>query len=135
MSTHESEIGAQVWAIAEGYIPKTSTGPQPDMLSHETVCLLNTTDHVAEVEITIYFSDRDPAGPFRATIKARRTLHLRFNDLSNPERLPLGIPYSSVIRSSVPIVVQHTRLDSRQAANALLSTMAYAVPSSNGRPL
>jgi hypothetical protein len=26
----------------------------------------------------------------------------------------------------VPIVVQHTRLDSRQAENALLSTIAYA---------
>jgi hypothetical protein len=25
----------------------------------------------------------------------------------------------------VPIVVQHTRLDSRQAENALLSTIAY----------
>jgi hypothetical protein len=30
-----------------------------------------------------------------------------------------------VIRSDVPIVVQHTRLDSRQAENALLTTVAY----------
>ncbi len=33
--------------------------------------------------------------------------------------------YASGITSDVPIVVQHTRLDSRQAENALLSTLAY----------
>jgi hypothetical protein len=30
-----------------------------------------------------------------------------------------------VIESDRPIVVQHTRLDSRQAANALFSTIAF----------
>jgi len=30
-----------------------------------------------------------------------------------------------VIESDVPIVVQHSRLDSRQSANALLSTIAF----------
>jgi hypothetical protein len=34
-------------------------------------------------------------------------------------------PYSSLIESDLPIVVQHTRLDSRQAENALLITMAF----------
>jgi hypothetical protein len=34
--------------------------------------------------------------------------------------------YASAIESDVPIVVQHTRLDSRQAELALLSTIAYA---------
>jgi len=31
-----------------------------------------------------------------------------------------------VFESDEPIVVQHTRLDSRQTANALLSTIAFA---------
>jgi hypothetical protein len=31
-----------------------------------------------------------------------------------------------VIESDVPIVVQHTRLDSRQSENALMTTMAFA---------
>ncbi|HUO84475.1 MAG TPA: sensory rhodopsin transducer, partial [Thermoanaerobaculia bacterium] len=54
-----------------------------------------------------------------------RTLHLRFNDLRDPEPIPPGIDYASVIVSSVPIVVQHTRLDSRQPENALMTTTAY----------
>ena len=58
--------------------------------------------------------------------KARRTMHLRFNDLQHPEPIPRAKDYASVIESDVPIVVQHTRLDSRQDANALLSTIAYS---------
>jgi hypothetical protein len=118
-------IGVREWAIAEGYIPPESHGPGPQMLSHETVCLLNASDQEARVEITIYYKDREPAGPYRITVPARRTLHVRFNDLRDPEPIPRGTDFSSVIRSDVPIVAQHTRLDSRQAENALLSTVAY----------
>ena len=48
------------------------------------------------------------------------------NDLTDPEPVPRGTDYACLVESSVPIVVQHTRLDSRQPANALLSTIAYA---------
>jgi len=96
------------------------------MTSHETACLLNATEKDAHVQITIYFSDRDPVGPYSVTVPARRTKHLRFNDLQYPESVPRGKDYASVIESDVPIVVQHTRLDSRQDANALLSTIAYS---------
>ena len=118
-------IGATRWAIAEGYIPEGSTGPEPEMLSHETACILNATDRDAHVRITIFFEDRDPAGPYELTVPARRTKHLRFNDLEHPEPVPRGTDYASLIESDVPIVVQHTRLDSRQSANALITTVAF----------
>lgn len=122
-------IGHTRWAIAEGYIPGTSTGPEPAFTSHETACLLNTGDADAHVEITLYFADREPVGPYRVTVPARRTLHLRFNNLKDPAPVPRDTDYASVIVSDVPIVVQHTRLDSRQAENALISTVAFPVPS------
>jgi hypothetical protein len=50
---------------------------------------------------------------------------LRFNELSKPEPVPVGEDYASVFESDQPIVVQHTRLDSRAAEIALLSTMAW----------
>jgi hypothetical protein len=118
-------IGVKEWVIAEGYIPPESTGPEPQMTSHESVCILNTSSQDAHVEITIYFSDRDPVGPYRVVVPAQRTQHLRFNDLKDPAPIPRGTDYSSVIRSDVPIVAQHTRLDSRQSENALLTTIAY----------
>jgi len=119
-------IGNTCWAIAEGYIPAYGNGPEPQFTSHETACLLNTSDQDAHVEITIYFKDKEPVGPYRVTVSARRTLHLRFNDLTEPEPIPRDTDYASVFISDVPIVVQHTRLDSRQSENALLSTIAYA---------
>jgi hypothetical protein len=119
-------IGKTRWAIAEGYIPDRSSGPAHEMTSHETACILNAGDTDARIKITVFFSDREPIGPFEITVPARRTKHLRFNDLKTPQTIPLATDYSSLIESDVPIVVQHTRLDSRQDANALLSTIAYA---------
>jgi hypothetical protein len=118
-------IGRTRWAIAEGYIPPTSNGPEPQMTSHETACILNANDSDAHVAITIYYADREPVGPYRIVVAARRTRHVRFNDLSDPEPIPRDTDYASVIESDVPIVVQHTRLDSRQAENALLTTIAW----------
>ncbi|HTT00675.1 MAG TPA: sensory rhodopsin transducer [Steroidobacteraceae bacterium] len=119
-------IGHRRWAIAEGYVPEWSHGPEPQMLSHETVCLLNAGASDAHVVITVYFADRDPVGPYRLTVPARRTRHVRFNDLEDPQPIPRGTDYASVIESDVPIVAQHTRLDSRQSENALMTTIAFA---------
>jgi hypothetical protein len=120
-------LGHTVWAIPEGYVPSESTAPTPELESHETACLLNTGDEDARVEVTVYFEDREPAGPFRVTVPARRTYRFRFDQEDDPEPIPKDTAYASVIRSDRPIVVQHTRLDSRQAENALLSTMAFPV--------
>lgn len=120
-------IGKEYWAIAEGYIPlESSDGEDRRFVSHETACMLNAGDRDAQVLIMLYFSDREPVGPYRVTVPARRTLHMRFNDLSDPAPVPRDTDYSSVFVSDVPIVVQHTRLDSRKAALALLSTIAYS---------
>jgi hypothetical protein len=119
-------LGKKRWAIAEGYIPAWSNGPEPEMLSHECVCFLNTGEVAAQVQLFIFFKDREPAGPYQFEVGARRTLHVRFNDLQTPEPVPLKTDFSCLIESSVPIVVQHTRLDSRQAANAIMTTIAYS---------
>lgn len=123
---NDQPIGRKRWAIADGFIPEGGHGPEPEMLSHETVCLLNASDEEARVEITVYFSDRDPVGPYAFAVPPRRTRHVRFNDLKDPEPIPKSTDFASVLTSNVPIVVQHSRLDSRQAENALLSTVAFA---------
>ncbi len=119
-------LGRTRWAIAEGYIPSESSFSDRTLISHETACILNATDRDAHVAITIFFADSDPVGPYRVTVAARRTLHLRFNELEDPRPIPRDTDYASVLESDVPIVVQHTRLDSRHSEVALLSTVAYA---------
>jgi hypothetical protein len=118
-------LGSTTWVIAEGYIPGESTGDGRAFESHETACLLNAGDADAHVEIRLFFHDREPAGPYRVTVPARRTVHQRFNDLTEPEPVPRDTDYATVITSDVPVVVQHSRLDSRQPALALLSTVAW----------
>lgn len=120
------EIGKKVWAIAEGYIPTWSTGPSPDLTSHEAACIVNTADRPAHIQLMIYYTDKEPVGPYHILVEARRSLHIRFNELTDPATIPPGATYSSVFVSDVPVVIQHTRLDSRQPANALLSTIAYS---------
>ncbi len=119
-------FGRKQWAIAEGYIPSESSFSDPALISHETACILNAGDRAARVRITVFFADRDPIGPYHVIVPARRTLHLRFNDLTDLAPLPRDTEYASIFESDVPIVVQHTRLDSRRAEVSLLSTVAFA---------
>jgi hypothetical protein len=119
-------LGHRIWAIADGYIPSYGNGPEPQMTSHETICVLNAGKQDARLSLTIFFSDRDPVGPYRLEVPAARTKHIRLNDLTDPEPIPKDTDYACVIESDQPVVVQHTRLDTRQAENALMSTMGYA---------
>jgi len=119
-------IGRHRWAIAEGWIPSESSFSDHALISHETACILNTGDKEAHVTITVFFADREPVGPFQVTVAPRRTLHLRFNELKEPTSIPRDTDYSSVFESDVPVIVQHTRLDSRHAEISLMTTTAYS---------
>jgi hypothetical protein len=47
-----NDIRRTVWAIPEGFIPSQSITLVRDLVSHETVCLLNTGCEAADVVIT-----------------------------------------------------------------------------------
>jgi len=123
-------VGRTLWAVPGGRIPLQSTGHEPEFTSHDLLCLLNTGDRDARIEIMIFYEDRDPIGPYPLKVPARRTRHVRFNDLIDPEAMPLDTNYGSVIESDVPVVVQFTRLDSSRKENAGMSTMAFPVDES-----
>lgn len=118
-------LGKRIWAIPGGHIPSASTGAEPEHVSRDELQVLNTGDTDAELEISLYYADREPVGPYPLTVGARRTRHVRFNDLIDPEAMPLDTHYACVVRSSVPVVVQFTRVDTSQEANALLGFVAF----------
>ncbi|WP_424766833.1 sensory rhodopsin transducer [Paenibacillus sp. sgz302251] len=39
----------------------------------------------------------------------------------------VGVPYAIEVLSDIPIIVQYSRLDSTQAENTLMSTIAYPI--------
>ncbi len=118
-------VGHRTWVIAEGYLPPRRAPRSRELESHEAACVLNAGPAEAHLELWIFFSDREPAGPYRVTVPPRRTRHLRLDDLTDPEPIPRGTDYSALIRSDAPVVVQHTRLDARSAETALMTTVAF----------
>ena len=118
--------GARVWLIPDGFLPVESSETQE---SHEAICVLNTSLEEARLLVSVYFEDREPMKDVRVIVSPERTLHLR---LDQPEHLngttiPRGVPYALRVESSVPVTVQHSRMDTSQEALTLMTTMAHPV--------
>ena len=118
-------IGKKIWAFADCYPPGWSSNTIPEMQSHEAICILNATDQQAIVKVTLYFTDKEPMGPFEISVASKRTKHANLAKFS--DEIKPTMEYSLVAESNVPVVIQYTRLDSRQAENALMTTMGFSV--------
>ena len=66
---------------------------------------------------------------FDAVCGAERTNHIRMDKIRDGQGngIPKDIPYAMVVNSDVDIVVQYSRMDTRQAEMALMTTMAFPV--------
>ena len=115
--------GKRKWFVPDAYLPARSSG---EAVSHEAACLLNPSGTAAMVRFTFYFEDRDPIGPIDVALAARRTSHVRLDDPGaiGGVELPRGVPYAYTVESDVPVVLQHSRLDT-SAGYSLFTTMAY----------
>jgi hypothetical protein len=119
--------GNTIWMIPGGHIPLASTGKEPEFVSRDVVCILNTSKQEAHVTLTIYYTNREPAGPYKLIIKARSVRNLRFNDLVDPEPIPLDTDYAVLVQSNIPVVVQFTRVDTGGPELAGITGMAFPV--------
>lgn len=119
-----NNLGKKQWLIADGYMSDTKNG---DFVSHEAVCVLNLSNETANINITIYFEDREPLKGFVAECQSERTNHIRLDKIENKDgvKIPLGVPYALLIESNVPVVCQHSRMDVSQAEMTLMTTIAY----------
>lgn len=103
-------IGHKHWTIAEGRIPP---------LGDATIAFLNASLQEAHVQIFIYYTNRDPVGPYRLTVPAERMQQVRFDRLTDPEPIPGATEYASTIESDVPIVVQFPARVSEEMAEGV----------------
>ncbi|MCF0238666.1 MAG: hypothetical protein HUK24_08710 [Sphaerochaetaceae bacterium] len=116
------------WMVPDMCWPKiTSEGS--NYLSHESICVLNTSDTDAHVTVTLYFQDREPVVGKPVLCAARRSKHFRMNSVEweGGVQLPVGTGYAITIESDIDVGVQYTRLDTTQPAEALMTTLAYPV--------
>jgi hypothetical protein len=129
----EASTGRRRWAIAEGFLagdetrpagsPVTDEHPDEKRSKHETLFLLNAGDEPAHVTLSIYFSDRDPLGPFTYVVDARRTTQV---DLATIEEIPRDLDFASLVESNKPIVVLATRRRTAEPDAAPLTQIAFA---------
>ncbi len=117
--------GKKVWLIPDMYWPEVTSPGQ--YVSHESICVLNTSDRECRVSITLYYEDREPIEGLYAVCPAKRTAHIRMDQLRDGSggTILRGVPYASLLQCSIPVVVQYTRVDTTQSENALMTTMAY----------
>ena len=125
--------GRRVWIVPDAYLPPLTEEDEAKRASgkgywsHESLCVVNTGSKPAGVSLNFYFEDRPAVKNIRVTVGAERTRHIRFD---KPEqlggfRVPAGVPYALRVESDVPVVVQHSRLDTTQPNCAFLSVVAH----------
>ena len=121
---NNTDCGKCEWFIPDAFYPVTDNG---EYVSHEAVCVLNTGNTDAEINITLYFENKDPIEGFKAICPARRTNHIRMDKIisENGEKVPRGVPYAMLVRSNTPVVVQYSRLDTTQAEMSFMGLIAY----------
>jgi hypothetical protein len=124
-------IGAKRWAVSAGQAPSTGTGDEPEFTSRDLLSLLNAGEAMANVRLHVVYASRGEVGPFRLGVAPRRLRRVRINDLIFPEAVRLDEPYSLLVRSDVPIVVQFGRLDSRALANTGFVATAWGEPTTS----
>ncbi|WP_368563024.1 sensory rhodopsin transducer [Pseudoxanthomonas sp. UTMC 1351] len=131
--SRDAPLGKRRWAISAGCVPSRSNGPEPAFTSRDQFSVLNTGPTLANLRIRVLYERHSPIGTYRLTIAARRVRVFRVNDLIFPEAVRLDEPYGLLIESDCPVVVQFTRHDTRQAANAGMMAMAFS--DTSGRSL
>ena len=117
--------GKLTWIFPDGDLPPAGEPGLP-LEGHESLIVLNTGDQDAEIEIDVYFMDREPEEGIRVTCGARRVNCFRIDKpLGDRQyRIPFG-QYALRLRSNVPIVAQLGRADVRQPNLAYYTTMGY----------
>ena len=117
------------WLLPDGFVPTNGSNDEnTQWVSHESICVLNTTENTAEFFVDIYFIDREPIRKVPFQVAPERSARVIVGDsyrLANALCLnvPAGIPFSLKITSEHDIAIQYTRVDTRASNNALMSTL------------
>ncbi|MGD9495401.1 MAG: sensory rhodopsin transducer [Armatimonadota bacterium] len=118
--------GHRTWIFPDGDLPPRGAEGLP-LEGHESLIILNTGEEDAEIEIDVFFEDREPEEGIRVHVPARRVRCFRI-DRPLGERqfqVPLG-QYALRLRSSVPVIAQIGRADVRQPNLAYYTTLGFS---------
>lgn len=111
--------GKKVWIFPDGSLPPKGANLIP---GHESIIITNVSEQVANIKITLLYTDRDPVS-FNTQVEAMRVRCLRTNEEKDfgkyiPE---IDEQYAIMLESDVNIVAQYGRAEPR-AVNFYINT-------------
>ncbi len=117
-------IGKKEWIIPDCELPHPGEGVAK---GHESVIIVNDTDTDAEIDVKIFFTDKDAYEEIKWQVKANRVRCFRTNNVDDMcgYVVPFETQYAMKLTSNTEIVVQYGRLDNTQANLAFYTTLAY----------
>lgn len=117
-------VGKRIWLIPDCELPKAGEGI---LKGHESVIVVNDSESVANIKVTLYFTDRDCYTDINWTVDAKRVRCFRMNNKDDMcgFSVPYETQYAMKLDSDRNIVVQYGRLDNRQTNLAYYTTLGY----------
>jgi hypothetical protein len=104
----DKKYGEKVWVFPDGDRPREGGYSRQ---ANETLVILNTTDIQAEIDMTIYFTNREPVRHRRFTVEPERVRCLKTNDVTDMDGF---VPeyreqYAIRLQSNTEIVAQYLK--------------------------
>ncbi len=118
-------IGKKEWIIPDCELPQEGEGVAK---GHESVIIVNDSDTDAKIDVSIYFTDKDPYTGIVWEVGAKRVKCFRMNNIEHMcgYKVPFETQYAMKVSSNTPIVLQYGRLDNTQANLAFYTTLGYS---------
>jgi len=118
--------GRRVWIFPDGDLPPAGEPGLP-LEGHESLIVLNTGEAPAQIELDVYFSDREPELVRGLVAPAGRVTCFRLDKPVGDRQfaIPFG-QYALRLRASHPVVAQIGRADVRQPNLAYYTTLGFA---------
>ena len=118
-------IGKKNWLIPDCELPREGEGVAK---GHEYVIIVNDSNKDAEIDVKVFFTDKEPYENIKWTVKKGRVRCFRMNNLTDMcgFEVPYETQYAMKLSSNCNIVVQYGRLDNTQPNLAFYTTLGYA---------
>lgn len=117
-------IGHSRWFFPDGELPPRGDG-EPH--GHESLVVLNPNSRPAQVRLTVYYPDAEPARNLTFNVGGERVRCVRMDEPVGDQgyRVPVGKQYALMLESDVPIIAQIGRMDVQQPNLAYYTVMGF----------
>lgn len=117
--------GHKKWFIPDMYLPQPHTRTIP---GHETISIMNANGVPATLHMLAFFEqDLEPIQIDNVVVGPLKSMHFRMDRLKQSYgiEIPVEVPYSIVIESDIPVVVEYARLTWIDGEATTFGILAY----------